>query len=320
MIKKEPDVAKWIRSSSLNVNELKEVVQDEKDSILKNLLENYIYTQTSSLLTVPYSRIIGPVSLTYLKSQQYNKYIILLGDLHGSMNFEIFKKINGTIRIDDWIKLVLRNNTKLIDIYVEIDDKFTVNVDDTRPLNCFQKTLEACFREKQCSARVHYTDIRREKDLSILTSLLSKFYLKTYSDMDVTHIIDTLKSVDIFIILKNLGIHESFLGIDTKSIRNVSLIIDTFRIDLNKGILMLIDFLNIFMDMYTVSRMFRKSSNIGYDPDPTFIICYQGRKHTDSIKQYLVDNLNFQQILNVDNENVRMVNITNLPNPIFSDI
>ena len=61
MIKKEPDVAKWIRSSSLNVNELKEVVQDEKDSILKNLLENYIYTQTSSLLTVPYSRIISQI-------------------------------------------------------------------------------------------------------------------------------------------------------------------------------------------------------------------------------------------------------------------
>ena len=82
--------------------------------------------------------------------------------------------------------------------------------------------------------------------------------------------------------------------------------------------------LNFLMNFYTIGRILKKITckENEYCPDPTFIICYFGKKHTDDIKNFLKEFLYFEEVFNIDNSNIgnfQVVNIENLPQPIFND-
>ena len=91
------------------------------------------------------------------------------------------------------------------------------------------------------------------------------------------------------------------------------------------AILLLLDMINFLMNIYTIGRMFKTfiCKSYEYCPDPTFIICYFGKRHTDDIKNFLKEKLYFEEVFNIDNSdmgNFQVVNIQNLPQPVFGDI
>ena len=56
------------------------------------------------------------------------------------------------------------------------------------------------------------------------------------------------------------------------------------------------------MNFYTIGRIFKKITckENEYCPDPTFIICYFGKKHTDDIKNFLKEFLYFEEVFNIE--------------------
>jgi hypothetical protein len=98
--------------------------------------------------------------------------------------------------------------------------------------------------------------------------------------------------------------------------------------EIENAIILLLKMLNFLMNFYTIGRIFKTSvcNNNKYCPDPTFIICYFGKNHTDDIKNFLKEKLNFEEVFNIDNSNVPeigsipIIYIENLQQPLFSDV
>ena len=95
-----------------------------------------------------------------------------------------------------------------------------------------------------------------------------------------------------------------------------------FSMDLN----LLLKIFNFLMNFYTIGRMFKKFTceSTEYCPDPTFIICYFGKRHTDDIKNFLMEELEFEETFNIDNtiysQPPPIINIQGLAQPLFSDV
>ncbi len=78
----------------------------------------------------------------------------------------------------------------------------------------------------------------------------------------------------------------------------------------------------LLVDIYTIGRIFRKFSStnkITYNPEPKYIIVFQGQSHINNIKKFLTK-LNFIKTHEQQNE-TRLINLKYnlLPHYFFND-
>jgi len=353
-LNKLADIEKWINNTELKVEDIDNLINDEtkevRSHILKRLLTNYFSNKNTTTTTIYPLRIIGPVSISYLKSTKYNKYIIFLGDIHKPVNFKIFEeKVPNSMIIDNWISSILSKNTKLIDIFVE-SGKYYEKFNDNLSINKFQNALFDCFNDKNCSARIHWVDVRRNiPELNTIANFLRGYY-KNKSVERLDDVKNIVKNLNLEEILKYSRVYKQFENVREdiyKKYMNknekfferkyVDDILLNLVEDIEKAIIPILNMLNFLMNFYTIGRMFKSFTckSTEYCPEPTFIICYFGKNHTDDIKKFLKEELQFEETFNIDNtanlpideetgkpiiEPTPVINIEDLPQPLFSDV
>lgn len=336
-IEKTANIEKWIITNNITLNDLENILEEYKDgkNILYSLIKNHQTKLYTTVIPNKYERLIGPENISYMKNNEYNKYIILLGDSHVPVNHLCYKAIKS-ISVEKWISEILATNTKLIDVFVESGKYFDVVEHKDLSINKFQQSLRDCFISKNCSARIHWVDVR--KNLKELIDI-SNFILDYNNDDKLENVINILGTLNLKNILKSSKIDRQFEN--NKEIyekyleKNIKFFEDNYITDIisnlknvdtkNIGIISLLDLINFLMNFYTIGRIFKKVDCKGYCPDPTFIICYFGKNHTNDIKKFLKEMLSFEEVFNIDNSNInsfvkKILNISNLPQPIFSDV
>ena len=121
--------------------------------ILQNIIKN--------TLKIPEIKLTGIISYTTLYSKKYDKYIVLLGDVH----IDYFHIHNtDSIYIQKYLETYFNHNTKLIDFYIERplgQQKANLILS---PLSQTYNHFEDCYNKKNCSFRFHSTDIRHIND------------------------------------------------------------------------------------------------------------------------------------------------------------
>lgn len=344
-LKKTADIEKWMLSKNIihhyQIDEILELYNSESTNILEDgryilysLIQNYKSKLYTTTLPDKYERLIGPISISYMKSTIYNKYILLLGDTHAPVNPLCYRALKS-IAIENWISQILSTNTKLIDVFVESGKQFEVKDDKGLSINKFQHSLESCFTSRKCSSRIHWVDVR--KNLEELNHI-SNFLLDYNNNEKLEKVIAILRNLNLKDILEKSKIKKQFEGnkeIYSKYLEiNIKFFEDDYKNNIilnlenvstkNIGILSLLEMMNFLMNFYTIGRIFKKVICKGYCPDPTFIICYFGKNHIDDIKSFLKE-IMFEEVFNIDNSNIsilakNVLNISNLPQPIFSDV
>lgn len=338
-LEKTANIEKWIITNNINQYELKQLLEEYKQDgrdILYSLLRNYMTKITTTVLFEnKYERLIGPETISYMKSYEYNKYILLLGDTHVPVDPLCYRAIKS-IPIENWISQILATNTKLIDVFVESGKQFDIIEHKDLSINKFQQSLRHCFKLKNCSARIHWVDVR--KNLDELNDI-SNFILDINNDKKLEKVINILRNLNLEDILENSKIKKQYKSIEeiySKYLeKNEKFFKDNYVRDIisklenvstkNIGVFSLLEMMNFLMNFYTIGRMFKKVNCEGYCPNPTFIICYFGKNHTNDIKNFLKEFMMFEEVFNIDNSNInsfvkKILNIQNLPQPIFSDV
>lgn len=336
-LKKTADIEKWMIMKNINQYDIEQVLEEYKQDgtdILYSLIENYRTNLFTTTLPVIYERLIGPVSISYIKSAVYNKYILLLGDSHVAIN-PICHKALKSIAIENWISEILSTNTKLIDVFVESGNQFNVVEHKDLSINKFQQSIQYCFTSRKCSGRIHWVDVR--KNLEELNDI-SNFILDYNDNNKLENTLAILKKLNLEDILKTSKIEKQFKDNEeiylkyleknkrffkSNYINNIILNLQNVSRK-NIGIFSLLEMMNFLMNFYTIGRIFKKVKCKGYCPDPTFIICYFGKNHIDDITNFLKE-ITFEEVFNIDNNNINnflknILNISNLPQPVFSDV
>ena len=151
----------WIEQNGLDKEDIKKILnkvidreQDIKNPIFYKLLKNYV----SDIPPVPkYNFLLGCASFVYLVSEKYNKKILLLGDIHIPHEF---KNNKNSITCTSYFEKYFNTNTKLIDFFIEIP-LYTSSVDlKDSELSYFYHKFIGCYKHRNCSFRIHATDVR----------------------------------------------------------------------------------------------------------------------------------------------------------------
>ena len=72
-LNKYADIEKWITVKGIRIQDIENILKGYKDDqILFTLLQNYVRKITSTTSLLKYQRLIGPVSISYIKSANYD--------------------------------------------------------------------------------------------------------------------------------------------------------------------------------------------------------------------------------------------------------
>jgi len=180
--------------------------------ILKTLIKNTInhIKNPVNILQVPKIKLGGSSSIVNLYSKKYNKYIVLLGDVHLP-----FISQDNMFTIKEYFQIYFQNNTKLIDFFIEVPfyhkKVITQNIAlKISPLSETYEQLKNCYTDKNCSFRFHAVDIRMEflKINTILQDILNLlYYLRQNDHWDIqflrTYLDDNIFNQNFFNLLLN---------------------------------------------------------------------------------------------------------------------
>jgi len=344
----------WIERDGLNKEDIKKILedikfkfkeQDIKNPIFHRLLKNYV----SDIPPVPkYKLLLGCSSVIYLVSRKYDKKILLLGDIHIPHNFQNTKtSITATSYFENYFK----TNTKLIDFFIEIPLFVKHPGLKTSELSYFFNKFRGCYNDRNCSFRIHATDVREllDKDpvLSALMPLIRAFEIRDFNrarelSNKLTDINDVHKYIN-FTLINNIPLRKEINKINFISLKRhlenfclhsasrVKLDGNTMFLDiLNflenpntletetriiKYIFDILTLLNPVIEGYTLARMFKRVEGL-YNPEPKYIVVFQGGAHIKNLRNFLFYN-DFQILFEKDVGILRAIDISSLPQPIF---
>lgn len=262
----------------------------------------------------------GITSITYMKSDAYNKRIYLFSDQHNNVGY--CPNLEGVSLFSNWLEEVLSTTDVFIDVFIETFDKGialdTFMSKTKAPIRDLSydiqnwqargemvntvKLLYNCFRleGKDCPypARVHFTDIRPS-----VMNLFKNLRYKPSIDHDVWEFDEeSTRYLHHLIPSKSEYLHRLF---DTERIQSqISNIdptwhraIEDFILDEADNIGDIYRYDNEFMrfyslqtDYYTLLRMFRNYDKMTDKWQPTTannIIVYMGSKHIELYRKFL---------------------------------
>jgi hypothetical protein len=110
------------------------------------------------------------------------------------------------------------------------------------------------------------------------------------------------------------------VDIDGKEIYNLVrnrnfMIDDILKNRLNIYLEKILNLTSPLIEVYTLARMFKTVSGL-YNPEPKYIVVFQGNAHTRNLSLFLRYN-HFKRIFESSSGIHRMLNISKLPQPIF---
>ncbi len=174
-------------------NLFKRVVKKYKDTntgntVLMDLIYNHYYKIKPKV-----DMLTGPYTLTVHKSNKYNKYIYIFGELHGNENGCDCKIEQKCPIITDYLLELFSTTDVFIDFYLEINPDnciytYTDTYINTMYINNMINKFQHCIRpitrkdKKECRlSRMHHIDIRHRNSNNIDVLLkFFKLYNRTY--------------------------------------------------------------------------------------------------------------------------------------------
>lgn len=163
--------------------------------ILKKLINNTIkHIKQPTNILQPIIKLEGSSSIINLYSKKYDKYIVLLGDVH-----QPFVSSQNSISITQYFQTYFQNNTKLIDFFIEIPFYHKTSQDFIFKVSPLRETYERfknCYTDKNCSFRFHATDIRMgvgDTITKITTDIQYIFQLLEYLELNYVWDIEIIK-------------------------------------------------------------------------------------------------------------------------------
>ncbi len=151
----------------------------------------------------------GPISLTELYSDQYDKIVYIFGEKHMLHNCDV-----SYVSIDQFLKDWVSNSRNMIDIFLEYEfvskeepkrEQLEPEHATTRIAKIFERCLEVDKSNCEYSnLRIHYADIRRGFFMSLALMLISfiETMMVTYNNNFYPGLVKRLK-LDHFIIINS---------------------------------------------------------------------------------------------------------------------
>jgi hypothetical protein len=322
--------------------------------ITKNLKQK---PENSSRVINHVDYITGPISLSHVYSGKYRKNIYLFGDMHKMVSKCPTSVTGKTVKhITAFIAdTILLNRNKTIDIYLEqsfISDKYPVRPGlQNSYLTQVNESLDSCMqiRKHMCkypNVRVHYVNVRKTiPKVKVLNDVWH--YARMLSlgeatvppkDVDDIFPIDTNELLSLTKIDKQLNairdplVREYFTAyISNKMFGFLPAVVDWINIrdhtrQSDSSATRIINFLNVLMDAYLLTRMFRsysRSREGKSSTDSMFNIIYAGEAHISnylkvfSDLEFLVGPSSQSRQLNVD---MQCLNVSNRSQPFFHHV
>lgn len=309
------------------------------NTTLINLYYNKFYKHKPISLNIQ-----GPQSLALYYAEAGSKYIYIFGENHSK--FTSCKK--DSILIQDYLKKLTDNTDVFIDLYLEIPpihtyynglqtDKIQYKYSD-----CIYNTVN---KGEHCDlVRVHYTDIRKEKNFTNINDI--SWFRSEYKKKDIEVIIqeDRFKNMVSKILTdyddfwqKQLSSHKllmkeikkSYLGEEiqqfiTKKLFEYtnkwkkSIINSLINKKYSSFYKLTIEPNSMIVDGYLLSRIFKKFCKDKNAPiSPSNIIIYIGYNHVINISEFLKIN-NFTLIENTEYKEEYCVDMSTINQPLFS--
>lgn len=338
-------------------DELKEMFKKVSSELLKknkgnsplaNIIHNYFYGILPSTKYVS-----GPMSITYLTSEKYNKKVYIFGEAHGYEKGcnDLPRSRSSNVDISTYLQQTFSNTKKFIDFYME-DPMFRSSKikDAKRFADILANDLRNCLNPKnrdKCvfkTVRTHFVDVRVEEyDGEIyVTGIFEKLildlkqcYKKRHPDClskESGELLEKILSLDSYEELADLALDKGIeeiprlrkgllkLNLNTRMVFSVfkdmvskwyypsrfnlydfkyliykifdentpELDIKDFRLELLKIIKSLTEIRAPVMDLYTITRIFKKFKKSNYfPPEPKYIIYYAGNDHATLMRKFL---------------------------------
>ena len=310
------------------------------NTVLMNLIYN---TFKGEIPIVKY--VSGPMSITYQTSSKYDKKIYILGEYHGTAKqcSQIRQAKNKYMDITTYLDKLFKNTDKFIDFYLEDELFREMKPLKTNFIHRIRYFFDDCLNPKKrhlCeykTIRTHFVDSRRIgkgsyiKSSNPIESLITAYKnnLSLNEHKDTLKTLSSLKSheniadyiinvaVNIPVLLKELKKSELSLEFIIKTFREIIIkkYKETFKIKkwksvkwgnkkkVNMDLLIMIQ--SPIVDMYTISRMFKRFEKTKYSPSkPRHIIYYAGDYHSAITREFLNTlgfNLKITRYMNLDN-------------------
>jgi hypothetical protein len=344
----------WIEKDGLDKEDIKKILNevDDKISLVKNhiflrLLKNYV----SGNPPVPkYNFLLGCSSVVYLVSEKYNKKILLLGDVHTPHNFENTK---NSITCTSYFEKYFKSNTKLIDFFIEIPLFVRYPNLKTSELSYFFQKFIDCYNYKNCTFRLHATDIRElmNKDhvlnvlMPLVRALLNRNFNEAMKLSSKIRDIDNLHKYVFFTLINKTPLRKEINKINDlvlkrrlenfcqnsssgTKIDGNKMFLDITKFQKNPNALEtlngnnnyirnILNLLNPLIEGYTLARIFKRVEGL-YNPEPKYIVIFQGDTHILDMINFLQYN-DFKIKFRNHERDTRKIDISLLPQPIFED-